>query len=174
MKTTNKIVFSVIVAMSFAFVVGVFGPSVLSVSAAPVEGVQTGPVQDQPDSGSGGSDASDSSSASGLKEGANAAQGDGQPAALFGKNSVFVAIVNTLLFVIGAVAVVMLVYGGIRYTISGGDQKAVTDAKNTILYAVIGIVVAVMAYAIVNFVLTSINNGTTEKKNTTAYTTIVA
>jgi hypothetical protein len=50
----------------------------------------------------------------------------------------------------------MLIYGGIRYTISAGDSKAVTDAKNTILYAIIGIIVALLAYAIVNFVLTSL------------------
>jgi hypothetical protein len=47
----------------------------------------------------------------------------------------------------------MLIYGGIRYTISGGDSSSVTAAKNTIMYAVIGIVVALLAYAIVNFVL---------------------
>lgn len=61
--------------------------------------------------------------------------------------------VNILLFVIGAVAVVMVVIGGIRYVTSGGDQSQVTGAKNTILYAVVGIVVAAMAYAIVNFVI---------------------
>ncbi len=49
----------------------------------------------------------------------------------------------------------MLIIGGIRYTISGGDSTAVTSAKNTILYAVIGIIVALLAYAIVNFVLDS-------------------
>lgn len=62
-------------------------------------------------------------------------------------------IVNVLLFVLGAVAVIMIVIGGIRYVVSGGESSAVTGAKNTILYAVIGLVVAVLAYAIVNFVL---------------------
>ena len=47
----------------------------------------------------------------------------------------------------------MLIYGGIRYTVSGGESAAVTSAKNTILYAIIGIIVALLAYAIVNFVL---------------------
>jgi ABC-type Na+ efflux pump permease subunit len=50
----------------------------------------------------------------------------------------------------------MLIYGGIRYTISGGDAKNVTAAKNTILYAIVGIVVAILAFAIVNFVITSL------------------
>lgn len=62
-------------------------------------------------------------------------------------------IVNVLLFVLGAIAVIMIVIGGIRYTLSNGDSSAITGAKNTILYAVVGLVVALLAYAIVNFVL---------------------
>ncbi len=64
--------------------------------------------------------------------------------------------INTALFVIGALAVIMLIYGGIRYTISAGDSKQVEAAKNTILYAIIGIIVALLAGAIVNFVLTNL------------------
>lgn len=62
-------------------------------------------------------------------------------------------IVNTALFVLGAIAVVMIIFGGIKYTTSAGEAKAVESAKNTIMYAVIGLVVALLAYAIVNFVL---------------------
>jgi len=62
-------------------------------------------------------------------------------------------VVNVLLFVLGAIAVIMIVVGGIRYTTSNGDSSAITSAKNTILYSVIGLVVALLAYAIVNFVL---------------------
>lgn len=62
-------------------------------------------------------------------------------------------VVNVLLYVIGAVAVIMIVIGGIRYTTSNGDSSQVTSAKNTILYAVVGLVVAMLAYAIVNFVV---------------------
>ena len=62
-------------------------------------------------------------------------------------------VINVLLYVIGAVAVIMIVIGGIRYTISNGDSGQITSAKNTILYAVIGLVVALLAYAIVNFVV---------------------
>lgn len=71
---------------------------------------------------------------------------------LFGPNGIFITITNILLFIIGAIAVVMLIIGGIRYVVSSGDQNAVTSAKNTILYAIIGIVVAFLAYAAVNFV----------------------
>lgn len=62
-------------------------------------------------------------------------------------------IVNILLFVIGIVAVIMIIVGGIRYTTSAGDEKAVRAAKDTILYAVVGLVVAALAFAIVNWVL---------------------
>jgi hypothetical protein len=82
--------------------------------------------------------------------GASAAQDAQQPSSLPDQ---FKNIVNIALYVIGAVSVLMLIYGGIRYTISGGDTAAVTAAKNTILYAIIGIVIALLAYAIVNFVI---------------------
>lgn len=62
-------------------------------------------------------------------------------------------IVNILLFVLGAIAVIMIIIGGIRYSTSGGDAGSIKGAKDTILYAVIGLVVAILAYAIVNFVL---------------------
>ncbi len=95
-----------------------------------------------------------------LSSGANSAQGSDQTACLFGTESscngqtpLFKTITNVLLFIIGAVSVIMLVIGGIRYTTSAGDSSAVTAAKNTIMYAIIGIVVALLAYAIVNFVI---------------------
>lgn len=62
-------------------------------------------------------------------------------------------VVNILLFILGAIAVIMIVIGGIRYATSNGDSSAITGAKNTILYSVIGLIVAAMAYAIVNFVV---------------------
>jgi hypothetical protein len=62
-------------------------------------------------------------------------------------------VVNVLLFILGAVAVIMIVIGGIKYTTSNGDASSVTSAKNTIMYAVVGLIVALMAYAIVNFVI---------------------
>jgi hypothetical protein len=62
-------------------------------------------------------------------------------------------VINVLLYIIGAVAVIMIVIGGLRYTISNGDSSQITGAKNTILYAVVGLVVAILAYAIVNFIV---------------------
>jgi len=82
---------------------------------------------------------------------------DNSDATLFGgSDSIFTIIVNTLLFVIGAISVIMLIYGGIRYTTSGGVSSHVTAAKNTIMYAIIGLVVAFLAFAVVNWVLGSL------------------
>lgn len=101
----------------------------------------------------------------GLSDGAQAAQGkdqQGDAASLFGEGGqggIFRTITNVLLFLIGAVSVIMLIFGGIRYVVSGGDSTAVQNAKNTILYAIVGVVVAILAYAVVNFVITSFSNG---------------
>lgn len=90
-----------------------------------------------------------------IGDGAGSAKSDDQSDDLFGETGIFRTITNVLLFLIGAVSVIMLIIGGIRYTISGGDSTAVTAAKNTILYAVIGIIVSLLAYAVVNFVIGS-------------------
>lgn len=68
-------------------------------------------------------------------------------------------IVNALLFFIGVVAVIMIIWAGIQYTTSAGDSSKVATAKNTIVYAVIGLIVAIFAYAIVNFVVSTFNTG---------------
>ncbi len=97
----------------------------------------------------------------GVQNGANAARGTDQPIDLFGANGTFSLITNVLLFIIGAIAVIMIVIGGMRYVISGGDSNQITAAKNTILYAIIGIIVAILAYAAVNFVISSFAPGST-------------
>lgn len=66
---------------------------------------------------------------------------------------------NTVLIIVGILAVVMIIYGGIRYTTSRGDSKATGEAKNTILWAVIGLAVALLALAIVNFVIGALSGG---------------
>ena len=62
-------------------------------------------------------------------------------------------IINILLTVASVVAVIMIIIGGIRYATSNGDSNSVSAAKNTILYSVVGLVIAIFAYAIVNFVV---------------------
>jgi heme/copper-type cytochrome/quinol oxidase subunit 2 len=63
-------------------------------------------------------------------------------------------IVNTLLVILGILAVIMIIVGGIRYTTSAGDASRVKAAKDTVMYSVVGLVVAILAFAIVNFVTT--------------------
>ncbi len=99
-----------------------------------------------------------------VQEGAEAARADGMPAELVGMNGVLNQFTNIALYVIGFISVVMLIWGGLRYIISGGDSKKITDAKNTILYALIGLVVAFLAYAIVNFVLNAIGAAATPEE----------
>ena len=62
-------------------------------------------------------------------------------------------VVNLLLYILGIIAIIMIVVGGIRYTTSGGDSSGTKAAKDTILYAVIGLIVAMLSFAIVNFVV---------------------
>ena len=62
---------------------------------------------------------------------------------------------NAVVAVAGLVAVIFIIIGGINYMTSAGDPNKVKKAKDTILYAVIGLVICVLAFAIVNFVITN-------------------
>lgn len=67
-------------------------------------------------------------------------------------------VINVVIGVVGLIAVAMIVVGGINFTTSQGDPQKTKKAKDTILYGVIGLVVALLAFAVVNFVLTSVFN----------------
>lgn len=62
-------------------------------------------------------------------------------------------IINTLSGLIGIVAVIMLIIGGFRYATAGANEKNVTAARNQIMYAIIGIVIVLLAWGITQFVL---------------------
>ena len=62
-------------------------------------------------------------------------------------------LINIFSAVIGVVAVIMIIFGGFRYITSGGNDSSVTSAKNTILYAVIGLIIVALAQLLVRFVL---------------------
>ena len=98
-----------------------------------------------------------------LQEGVEQARCDGCPRELFGDTGVFKQVTNTVLYIVGIIAVLMLIIGGIKYVVSGGDAKKVTDAKNTVLYAIIGLVICFLAFAIVNFVISALP--TTKEEN---------
>ena len=90
----------------------------------------------------------------GASAGIGAARGDNTPSNLVnGDSSIIKRAINIMLFTVGVLSVVMLIFGGFRYVISGGKKESVTNAKNTILYAIVGLLVAVFAYAIINFIL---------------------
>jgi len=62
-------------------------------------------------------------------------------------------IINSLLYLVGALSVIMIIVGGIMYSTSAGDAGQVTKAKQTLMYAVIGLVVSFVAFAIVKYVV---------------------
>lgn len=73
--------------------------------------------------------------------------------------TVISTVIGTMLFVVGLLAVVMLIYGGIRYVTSHGDKAQVTAAKETIMYAVVGLVVAIAAFAVVQWITNDVFKG---------------
>lgn len=68
-------------------------------------------------------------------------------------NTVITTIVNIFSLIVGIVSVIMIIFGGFKYITSGGDSGKVSEAKNTIVYAVIGLVIVAFAQFIVQFVL---------------------
>lgn len=87
-------------------------------------------------------------------------RGEGQPTELFdGSAAIIPRVINLMLFIVGILAVIMLIWGGIRYVISGGAADKVKDAKNTILYAIVGLIVAILGYALVNWVISIVGSG---------------
>lgn len=69
-----------------------------------------------------------------------------------GVDNIIATIVNILSIVVGAVAIIMIIIAGFRYITSGGDSAKVTSAKNTLIYALIGVAVAALAQFLVHFV----------------------
>ena len=65
-------------------------------------------------------------------------------------------IINGIIAVLGLVCVVVMIIGGVNYMISSGDAAKVKKAKDTILYGLIGLVVCVLSFALVNFVIKNI------------------
>ena len=71
--------------------------------------------------------------------------------------SIVQTVINVLSWIIGVIAVIMIIIGGLKYITSGGDSGNVSGAKNTILYAIIGLVIVALAQVIVRFVLDTAN-----------------
>jgi hypothetical protein len=62
-------------------------------------------------------------------------------------------IINIFSVIVGIVAVIMIIWGGFKYITSGGDSGNITSAKNTIIYAIIGLIIVALAQFLVKFVL---------------------
>jgi hypothetical protein len=84
-----------------------------------------------------------------VSQGDNVYQGD----LLSGSDSLVRTIINIFLYVVGILSVAFIIFAGVRYVTSGGDQNKVKSAKDTLLYAIIGLIVAILGWAIVNLVV---------------------
>ncbi len=71
-------------------------------------------------------------------------------------NDIIRLVINIFSLVVGVVSVIMIIIGGLKYITSGGESGNVSGAKNTILYAIIGLVVVALAQVIVRFVLSKV------------------
>ena len=82
-------------------------------------------------------------------------------------NELMKRVINIFSIVVGAVSVVMIIIGGFRYIISGGDSAGVSGAKNTILYAVVGLVIVLFAQILVRFVVANLSQASTPTNTNT-------
>lgn len=96
-----------------------------------------------------------------IVDGANSAAGtsdincDSPEGSTGGLKELAANIVNIFSIIVGIVAVIMIIYGGFRYITSGGDSGSVGNAKNTLIYAIVGLIIVALAQLIVHFVLSS-------------------
>lgn len=112
--------------------------------------------------GGGGAPAAQSEAQKAVCEGVGLAGGDCNNAANGqGVSKLIKQGINLLSMIIGVAAVVMIMIGGFKYITSNGDSNSISSAKNTILYAVIGLVIVAVAQLIVVFVLKNVNGATT-------------
>ena len=73
-------------------------------------------------------------------------------------NDLLTDVINIFSLIVGVVSVIMIIIGGLRYITSGGDSNNVSAAKNTILYAIVGLVIVALAQLVVRFVLSRVSS----------------
>lgn len=83
-------------------------------------------------------------------------QADKQGDPIAGSNGLIIKIANLIAIIAAIAAVILIIIGGIKYAISGGDTNDVTSAKNTVLYALIGLVVIALARTLIVFIVNRI------------------
>ena len=65
-------------------------------------------------------------------------------------------IIKTMFFAVGVLSVIVIIFAGVTFVMSAGNSQTIQKAKTTIIYAVIGLIVSILSYAIVNFVVSSL------------------
>lgn len=100
---------------------------------------------------------------SGLCTGANNATGGTNANCTSGDGTVAIKnlakkLINVFSIIVGIIAVIMLIFGGFKYITSGGDSNSITGAKNTLIYAIVGLLIVALAQFIVVFVLSTANS----------------
>lgn len=83
----------------------------------------------------------------------NCSKGEGQATNLFsGNDSIVNTVINTMLFIAGILSVIMIIWSGIRYVTAHGDKNQVESAKSTLIYAIVGLILSIIAYAVVQWI----------------------
>ena len=67
--------------------------------------------------------------------------------------SIVGTVINTMLFIVGILSVIMIIYAGIRFITANGNAQQVSTAKNILIYSIVGLVISIIAYAVVNWVI---------------------
>jgi len=140
---------NIIVASAFVLAAG--APVALTSSAFAANAIQDGLCN-------GASTAAGESGGSGLTTGGVGNCDTGGEGATQQIGDIARLIINILSVIVGVVAVIMIIVGGFRYITSGGDSGKVGTAKNTIIYAIIGLILVALAQIIVNVVLSQATN----------------
>ena len=91
-----------------------------------------------------------------LSDGLGAAEGAQGLARDTDGNSIGTTIINILLWLVAILSVIMLIFGGIKYATSAGSSEKITSAKNTIMYAIIGLIIAVFSWALISWITTTL------------------
>ncbi|MBQ1344578.1 hypothetical protein IIY59_02530 [Candidatus Saccharibacteria bacterium] len=93
--------------------------------------------------------------ASALKDGFDGAQEQGG-GGVKGSDTLVKDVITTLVWIVGIASVIVIIYGGILFTTSAGDSGKVKKGKDAILYGIVGLLIAILAYVIVGFVFQNI------------------
>ena len=87
-----------------------------------------------------------------------------------GVQRVVETIIDVLSIIVGVISVIMIIIGGLRFILSGGDSSSTAAARNTIIYAIVGLVIVIFAQVIISFVVGRLDETATSEEDTTMIT----